>query len=363
LAIGLDPSPGDEFVSPTVVGVDSDGGIYVYDRRLAELSRYDMTGRFQNVVAKEGDGPGGFRSPSGFGVDSDSIWIAENHTDRVQWVSPDGEVLQVIHTGFRAGRLGFSSLAPVGFSEGGDLLLVGVSELQARPGLFGPPLIWRYLTVDRDGETLDTVYEYQRPSRTILLHGGKTYVGYPGPDDAPIVSFRPRGNRILRIERPVPNSRERAEISLALITKEGVVIRSRTLDVEPVKLPEEVRDSLWARLVQSATLGGNVALDRATEKELNKVASWPEWYPPVGKFAVGPEGDLWLERLGAHRQGSTEWLVVDSMFHLVARAFLPPGVTRFGFFGGKAWVSLADSLGIPYVARIEFRELTDRGSV
>jgi len=354
LTIGLSRDPGDEFIHPTVVGVDGTGSIYVYDWGLEELSRFDETGSFLNIVAKEGEGPGEFRSPSGFGVESDSVWFSENHTDRIQWVAPDGEPLRIVHTGLTPGKLGVSSVIAIGFFDDGEPLIVSIEEVGVGSAPFSPPLLWRYMRSKGDGETLDTLYEHQTPGRTILLHGGRTHIGYPGPEEYPIVTYRPKEHRVLRIERPVPVSPDEALVTLELVEEDGRVVRNRTLRLDPVRISAEVRDSLWGRLVRSGTLGGRMPLDRATEKELKQVAAWPDFFPPVETYARGPKESLWLKRAGAELEGKGEWLVVDSMFSPVARVFLPPNVSQFGFHRDQPWATLTDESGVPFVARIRF---------
>ena len=114
LTIGLDSSHVGWFVDPIPLGTDEDGRIYVIDRRLREIQRFDETGRFMDVFVGSGEGPGEMRfMPWTSGLNTRGAWYTEVQTGRVHLVSFDGSQKSTAETGW---TLGAHSATDIGIS-------------------------------------------------------------------------------------------------------------------------------------------------------------------------------------------------------------------------------------------------------
>jgi hypothetical protein len=73
-----------QFSTPTGIGVDSTGNVYVAEGNGNRVQKFDNNGTFLLKFGIPGDVPGGFVSPSGVAVDSaGNIYVTDAFTDRV----------------------------------------------------------------------------------------------------------------------------------------------------------------------------------------------------------------------------------------------------------------------------------------
>ena len=94
--IGMDDGP-DEFlfVYLTDVAVNSKGDIYVSDRQLNEIRKFDKNGNYLSTLGRPGQGPGEFQSVSKISVNSRDEMIAfDNWTGRISIFSDKGDLLE-----------------------------------------------------------------------------------------------------------------------------------------------------------------------------------------------------------------------------------------------------------------------------
>ncbi len=362
LKIGLDAKPGHDFISPTVNGVDQDGRIYVYDRRLDELRRFDTEGRFLDVVARRGDGPGDLRPGIFLRVDSTYIWYSDQR-GRVQWITLDGRPLRTVSTGITAGGLGVAALTILNLPDDSTVLVMAGERTQ--PPRDGQRIQFtnRYQLVTIGGHHRRTLFEFQWLG-AISLDGGRTRISFPGPYEGPAVIPRPHQGRLrfLSVENLRAHRGEAPLIRLRLTEESGTVIRERDLALEPVPFSPALRDSLRTRLLNSASFGGRRNLEPTTLRHLREIAnSWPEYLPAFEQASAGPDGLLFLKRPASNPTEPREWLVVDSLFNPVARAYLPPAVERLSFIGNQFWATAIDELDVRFVARVRFEERLLRG--
>lgn len=353
LLIGTDPGPGDEFMAPRVAGVDGSGNIYVFDQGLLELIRYDPEGRFLKVVSRRGEGPGDLRRGMFIRMDSDSIWYSDQ-LGRLQWMTTDGKPTRTLSTGITAALLGFSGLTILDLLDDSTVLAIAAERKHSVRDGDRPGTTFRFLRVEIRSRRSETLLEYQTPGTSLVLDGGRSSVAFPGPSDHPIVIYRQAQRQFLKIESTMPLSGEDAGVQIEVMGEAGTAIRSRRIALEPVRLPSEVRDSLWARLLYAASMGGSRTIDRDTRRALLKAAEWPEYLPPVEKATVGVGGTLWLKTPNSDPSTQGEWLVLDSLLTPLARAHLPPNVEDLYFVGNEPWVTALGAHDVPFVARLRF---------
>lgn len=78
----------------------SDERIYVIDSQVPALRTYDWNGVHVRDLGREGEGPGEFRSPSSVGVDAQGrVWLHDQIMQRIVVFTPDGEPLTTLSLG------------------------------------------------------------------------------------------------------------------------------------------------------------------------------------------------------------------------------------------------------------------------
>ena len=142
------------------LAVARDGSIYVFDRQVPALRKYDANGKFVKTFGRKGQGPGEYISGGGLGVLPDGrvlLWDTGNW--RINVYSPNGDLLTQFNT---PGNLGpnttyVTSRAMVIDTAGFIYLRQSVRE---RPvaGQSGPPASRNVLIRLRaDGAVVDTI--------------------------------------------------------------------------------------------------------------------------------------------------------------------------------------------------------------
>jgi len=355
LRIGLDAKPGHDFISPEVFGVDQHGRIYVYDRRLNELRRFDPDGRLIDVVARRGDGPGDLRPGIFLRIDSTSLWYSDQ-MGRVQWMTLDGRPLRTVSTGITARSLGVDALTILDLPDDSTVLVMAGERAQPHRDGRRSIMTNRFQLVRSGGHDRETLFEFQTLG-SVSLDGGRTHIAFPGPYEGPTVLRQPHQGRLrfLTVENLRAHRGEPPLVRLRLTEESGTVIRERDLALEPVPFSPALRDSLWMRLLNSASLGGGRSLEPTTLRHLREIAnSWPEYLSAFEQASAGPDGLLFLKRPVSNPTEPREWLVVDSLFNPVAKAYLPPAVERLSFIGNQFWATAIDELDVRFVARVRF---------
>ena len=196
------------------VAVMDDGTIWVGDRHLSAIRRFDSDGVYIDQIGREGEGPGEFQYPFGMRPLRDgSVAVWDDGQLRVSRFDASGDFLD----SFRPATvmIGSSNLEELETDTEGHLYLIALTGLTERPRR----LFW--IKMRPNGEVLDSIYlpssEQEGtvdPIRTTAVLSPLGYLVTARNDD--YVVHRPLPDRrILRIERswtPVPYQRaERAE--------------------------------------------------------------------------------------------------------------------------------------------------------
>lgn len=136
-------------------------------------------------------------------------------------------------------------------------------------------------------------------------------------------------------------------------------MRSWTLSVRPVPLPDALRDSLVyagrdrVREARRRALEQNLFEEYApsvpTADEVAEAAYLPARSPPIRDVLLGLDGTVWLQRADGLAEGP--WLALGPDGTPLFRVTLPAGAHLREASGEALWATTTDELGIPYVVR------------
>lgn len=268
------------FGAVTEMAVDRDGSIYVFDRQVPALRKYDANGKFVRTFGRDGQGPGEYRNAGGLALLRDGrvlLWDGGNW--RFNVYGADGSVLPAWPTpsGTSGGMIGTSRALMVDTT--GRIVYLNRSLFTPRAGGLGSRRVWiRYRD---DGTPIDTIEtpEFLQSSQTITASSpdgrSRTSSGVPFAPQ-PKYAMSPRGHLVSGLP-----SRYAFEIH----TAPGSVVSVRR-DVPPVPLARQERDS---------------ARDAITERmrRVNPTWTWngpeiPRNKPAYEQLYVGDDGRLWV---------------------------------------------------------------------
>ena len=351
LEIGNNESSGHVFVDPRPLGEAADGSVFVLDRSLRDVRRFDSSGSFAGYVVRPGEGPGEMRySPPSFGIDSTHIWFSEQQTGQIHYVPHSGGASHTVRTGFSLTTTGVVSTvvspAPGGADYHARLSFPrDSSSTELRP--------WYKVRVLKSHVgTTKVLYEYDIRSPSLHFDRGGTRVRYWGPPDGPVVE--PIGaDGFIRIDRPAA-APDGAPIHLELHNAAGNVVRTRRFLVPSAPLTQSSRDSIESAITNGATWDHARSLPSGLRTQIRSLVSGiSDWRPAFDHAVVGDDGSSWLRLSGQSTGGERTWLVVDSSFSPQAQIQLPEQVTELVPFSmEKCWATLAGENGVLYVARI-----------
>ena len=99
------------FNSPSDMGVDDAGNIYILDSGNQRIQVFGPDGRYVRTIGRKGQGPGEFSSPNSIDIDGEGhIYILDNRQKRIQVFTTSGELLKSI----RVGDLGINRMRLLG---------------------------------------------------------------------------------------------------------------------------------------------------------------------------------------------------------------------------------------------------------
>jgi DNA-binding beta-propeller fold protein YncE len=99
LRMGKEGTKDGELVSPTGIALDEQENVYVTDRLLAKVTKFDRNGFFQATTGQMDDTIFGFVRPKGIAVDKEGrMWVAEAAGEVVKIFNAQGELLMLLGT-------------------------------------------------------------------------------------------------------------------------------------------------------------------------------------------------------------------------------------------------------------------------
>ncbi|MBM3822736.1 MAG: hypothetical protein FJ404_07620 [Verrucomicrobia bacterium] len=130
---------GPPFHYPTNLAVGPDGDLFVADGYgNARVHRFSADGALKLSWGEPGTGPGQFHVPHGIAVDQRGrICVADRENDRLQWFSPEGEVLEIWDELARPSQMIFDAEGNVWVVELGYLAGRWPGTGEAEPGATG----------------------------------------------------------------------------------------------------------------------------------------------------------------------------------------------------------------------------------
>jgi hypothetical protein len=136
----------------TELAVAGDGSIYVFDRQVPALRKYDSKGKFVRTLGRKGQGPGEYLSGGGLAVLPDGkVLLWDTGTWRINVYSPEGEYIRSLPT-------------PSGFTGTGTL----VTSRSLLVDSAGAIYVKRILRMPRRMEISRTVWVKMRSDGTVL---------------------------------------------------------------------------------------------------------------------------------------------------------------------------------------------------
>jgi hypothetical protein len=330
--IGLDPD-GIPLVSVRDVVVAADGSLYVLDSELRQVMRFGSDGELISSMGREGAGPGEFREASAFSVASDTVFVFDAWSGRIESFAADGSYL-------------------------------GTRSIERVPRLGRPPEIWRH----RAG---DWVYVDSRPPESGSLEGGQVLreraalmrlpphsdswaeVGaFPGHEFAVLA---PPGSRLVARDAPFGRGPLWApsESGIAWYADSGAyrvleIIdtgrsgRAITAEVEPLGVTRE-DEAAYLEADDWVEISG---VRHSLQAERRQVPM-PDRKPVLPGLLTDDQGNLWVGTYSAN--DSIHWHVYQpdgtpSFFVRLSATFDPK------FVGEDGMVAVGrDSLGVQFV--------------
>lgn len=346
---GLERPDEETFASEPRLAVDGEELLYVLHRDRGEIAVFDTAGMLVRWIhGGRGEGPGEFRFPARMGFVGDTLWVRNRTPPRISRFLRDGthvgtERVQV-DAGYRttAGVQGVSGYLADGrawMEPDGFVMALGEDDPEA-PFVLG----------DRQMEDRTTLFSW-RGQRGRLA--GTSFVPVPEP---PFHAVAPDGSEILLVEwseaRP-------EELSIRLISPDGVDLGSWTLAVPPAPAPPRVLDSLVqegrdrVRDVRERVIQRGIPEAQAPSvpsvDEVRARAYLPDYFPPIRDVRLGLDGTVWLQRSQGLTLGA--WVALDREGTPLFQVRLPEGVRLRQASREALWGTVSDDLGVPYVIR------------
>ena len=264
----------------------ADGALYLFDRQVPALRKYDSTGRYLFTIGRQGDGPGEYRTgTAGLAITRGGIALGTSDS-RILYYTPTG---QYQATWTIASRPQDVEDITVFSDTAGAVWVLGSETRAGQTASF-------FMRLGPDGRALDSIgiREYARPIENIDRRG-------PGGSARAQFPFQPMG-RLTWSNRGFIVATEGDEYSIDLIRPRGRVLRIER-DLPPVAISQAERDEAQ-RIVE-----GRI---RRVEPAFRLETPVPATRPPVRDVVADDDGRIWVlvatpgEKIPeAERQGAT----------------------------------------------------------
>lgn len=345
--------PGNDFIMPMAVAADDEGHVFIYDGRLVDLRRFDGAGEYLGTVARRGAGPGELTMPTTFALAGDTLRVWDGRAGRLATYSRDGHLLGDVATTLAPSRSGASSLLHA-YAEGGYLVHWLAENRPSGGSGRGSESRSVYRTgVDGNRERILTI---TTPAQSLFLDGGQTRIPDLVPRSRAWMQYSATEDRLVVVAQRDAVTNGVSEFSLtSLSASTGAEMASVRYAVPARELRNSERDSLRARMLTAASVGGVLPIDRDRARTLDDVADWPAHWPPVR--AVAQDGPYTWVGLGATSAADSlsDWIAFDAALKPALRVRLPTDLAYPFFHAGHAW-GTRNLTGIP---RVEGYVLSD----
>jgi len=342
----------------TVLSATPEGGVAIAQPGSSSIWIFSPSGERQEVVGREGDGPGEFRNISAMGWRGDTLWAADGNRFRVTFFPPDGSE-PIVHGGPAQKAAGVIR-APL---PAGDGLWVVYRRWRLDPVLRTyREEIW---AADEDWQPLErlaTLPEGPDGFR-IELPGmrGPVPLTHPLPEH-PLFALAPDVSSLTIVRREV----ERGGYAITRVGIDGDTLFHREYAIEPQPVSDETRTAVLEQYVSQESLQRLAPSTRALRDAIDSGLDLPDVHPAVTKVVVGTDGSTWL-RGPDDRSGMVRWTVLDANGEPAYTCLTPreigmfrgvietQNLVRMTVDGKRFWAVEPDELDIPYVVRYELR--------
>jgi hypothetical protein len=309
---GTDESADDYILMPSGFCVSPEGEVFVLERELCTIRRFDAQGNLVATFGDEGEGPGHLRFPTRMQLAPDgNLWIYELGNHRFSVFTPEGEYvtthpIQDIVWGF-------------GIAPSGAVYL----------------------------ETHEWDYEGRRGGTTIRLTRFASDLSSPAVVDSALIHDNTYITEPIRTNVPVPFHAQymwkitpggalvlanSGDYHLELRSPSGEVAVAAPPEVTRQKVTGEDKEHWFAGITTSNSEGG---VSRGAPQHVRDNAEFPEYKPYFELLRVDHDGYILVQTF--EREGDLAVCdVFDPQAKYVGRVLLPD-LAEFEFAGGFAY--------------------------
>lgn len=318
--------------------VGPEGQLLVVQTSVGSITVFDSTGQYLRTLGRRGRGPGEFSRLSRVGWTRDTLWVMD---------------IGKLHLFDRQLRY-VRTIQPVVATPpaGADRVVPG--PIMADGSILGIPIAY----VQRDREPLALLTDSGAVTRVLAevatdhrsadvkLNGHATTIANPWAADTRWFNASD-GRSLVAVERPAPQSGERARFTILRIGLNGDTLVHRSVEYTPIPLEAAARDRVYREL---ATRLSRIAAVTAAEMErqIRADLSAPAYHVPVTDLVTGRDGTIWLRREEVAGD-SVAWEVYDQAGDLRGRLRLPAGLRVYRAQTERIWGVVTDSLDVPFV--------------
>jgi hypothetical protein len=348
LRIGtVEGDPNLMFGTVGMIGVDSEGNLYVMDSQAQRVQVFSADGAFLRTIGRAGGGPGELGAGVAFCLIAagDIVTIPDLANQRINRFSADGEVLP-------SSPLTFDNGIPALFraTEG------GVINYQVRPMPFPgqtaePDSMDTILVLNSDGTPGDTIMRF-KSGETVTMRGGAPRITFYSPEPAWDVT---EDGRVLF---GVSDSYRFGVYS------NGEPERIITKPFERQPVTENDQQAVISFMEQRAIEQG--APPQALQ-QLRSIMAFGEFMPAFSAILSGPQGTIWVQHIQSAGElteqelagfditqdaGAPEWDVFDADGRFLGIVTMPSRFSPRGFHGDRIYGVSRDDLDVQYVTRM-----------
>lgn len=344
-------APEYQFGQISGIGVASDGRILVCDQQGQHVKVFAPDGTWERTIGEPGSGPGQFGPQAGPVLvgRGDTVLVPDLGNQRMNVVSPDGEMLGSF-------RLGLEQGIPIRWemtSGGTSVVQIRALDFPGRPGADagGAAADPHDAIVTRayDGSTLDTVLMV--PSgRTFSFAGGQPKFHFFSPE--PIWALLADGEIALGVNDDMEFRVYGPEAELRSVFRKPYEPRAVTEADRRVFM--ETLERLWKQ----------AGVPPEGLQVLTQGVSFEDRFPAFAVAFGGPAGSLWVQRirkpdeLSAEEReefnplqnlGSPDWDVFDAQGRYLGVVTMPERFQPVGFDGDRVFGVWRDEMDVQYV--------------
>ncbi len=258
------------FEHPTGVAGDLDGNIYVVDYQAHHIKKFDSSGKFLQLLGREGQGPGEFNGPYRITFAKDKLVVYELRGRRLNTVDTDGNSIQRASMNFEEGSIQGITALPNGnivIEKEKSYFRTEVRPQNCMLFIFSPEL-----------ESLNKVYEHEIVRNKYITEPVSTNI--PQPFFADVCwAITPDGNIVIGFAETY---------DISLYDPEKGKLFSFTHKYKPVKVTKKDKDAWFAGMTYSR---GAEVFEGAQDYVI-KNTNFPKNKPPFRNITVDPEGNI-----------------------------------------------------------------------